>query len=120
MWLPLCLFFPGNGHIDFEDLRTVLMSCMGESALQFSDDQLDELTRALLEDADATNSGSITFEELQTALSKHPGLVENLTIRLDVHACMIQLTFEVIYGLYIYVHIQCCKLVSATPSITST
>ena len=55
---------------------------MGESALQFSDDQLDELTQTLLEDADATNSGSITFEELRTALSRHPGLVENLTFRL--------------------------------------
>ena len=54
---------------------------MGESALQFSDEQLDELTQALIEDADATNSGTLTFEELQTALSKHPGLVENLTFR---------------------------------------
>ena len=71
----------GNGHVDFEDLRTVLKACMGESALHFSDDQLDELTRALIEDADATNSGSLTFEELQTALGKHPGLVENLSFR---------------------------------------
>ena len=55
---------------------------MGESALQFSDEQLDELTRILLEDADIDNSGSITFEELQCALSRHPGLVENLTFRL--------------------------------------
>ena len=54
---------------------------MGESALHFSDDQLDELTRALIEDADATNSGSLTFEELQAALRKHPGLIENLTFR---------------------------------------
>ena len=72
----------GNGQIDFEELRTVLKSCMGESALHFSSDNLDDLTRALLEDADEDNSGSITFEELQTALSKHPGLVESLTIRL--------------------------------------
>ena len=55
---------------------------MGENALHFSDDQLDELTRVLIEDADYTNSGSLTFEELQTALRKHPGLIENLTFRL--------------------------------------
>ncbi|MCG8621444.1 MAG: hypothetical protein MJE68_05505 [Proteobacteria bacterium] len=55
---------------------------MGESALQFSDEQLDELTRTLLEDADVDNSGSVTFDELQYALSRHPGLVENLTFRL--------------------------------------
>lgn len=35
----------GNGHIDFHELRTVLKSCMNESALKFSDDKLDELTR---------------------------------------------------------------------------
>lgn len=55
---------------------------MGESTLQFTNEQLDELTRALIEDADANNSGTLTFEELQTALSKHPGLVENLSFRL--------------------------------------
>ena len=54
---------------------------MGESTLQFTNEQLDELTRALIEDADATNSGTLTFEELHTALSKHPGLVENLSFR---------------------------------------
>ena len=65
----------------------MLESCMGESALQFSDDQLDELTRTLLEDADIDNSGSVTFEELQSALSRHPGLVENLTFRLVMLLC---------------------------------
>ena len=81
MLIDVPIFNLGNGHVDFEELRTVLKSCMGESALQFSDDQLDELTRALIEDADATNSGSLTFEELQIALRKHPGLIENLTFR---------------------------------------
>ena len=65
----------------------MLESCMGESALQFSDDQLDELTRTLLDDADIDNSGSVTFEELQSALSRHPGLVENLTFRLVMLLC---------------------------------
>ena len=59
----------------------VLKSCMDESALKFSEDKLDELTRALFEDADTDNSGTISFEELQAELDKHPGVVENLTIR---------------------------------------
>ena len=54
---------------------------MDESALQFSEDKLDELTRALFEDADVDNSGTITFEELQAELDEHPGVIENLTIR---------------------------------------
>ena len=74
-------FSIGNGFIDFDELRTVLKSCMGESTLQFSDDKLDELTRALIEDADVDNSGTITFEELQAQLDKYPGVIENLTIR---------------------------------------
>jgi len=71
----------GNGYIDFDELRLVLKSCMDESALKFSEDKLDELTRALFEDADTDNSGTISFEELQAELDKHPGVVENLTIR---------------------------------------
>ena len=55
---------------------------MDESALTFSDSQLDELTRVLLEDADVDGSGSISFEELQQELVKYPGVVKNLTIRL--------------------------------------
>ena len=80
-----CVFWafitPGNGYIDFDELRLVLKSCMDESALKFSEDKLDELTRALFEDADTDNSGTISFEELQAELDKHPGVVENLTIR---------------------------------------
>lgn len=74
-------FSAGNGLIDFEELRTVLKSCMDESALRFSEDKLNELTRALFDDADTDGSGTITFEELQSELAKHPGVVENLTIR---------------------------------------
>lgn len=75
------LISAGNGFIDFDELRTVLKSCMGESTLKFSDDKLDELTRTLIEDADVDNSGTITFEELQAQLDKYPGVIENLTIR---------------------------------------
>lgn len=77
----LLLTFAGNGFIDFEELRTVLKSCMDESALQLSDSNIDQLTRALFEDADVDKSGTITFEELQAELDKHPGVIENLTIR---------------------------------------
>ena len=54
---------------------------MDESALQLSDSNIDQLTRALFEDADVDKSGTITFEELQAELDKHPGVIENLTIR---------------------------------------
>lgn len=59
----------------------MLKSCMDESTLKFSESKLDELTRALFESADVDNSGTISFEELQAELDKHPGVIENLTIR---------------------------------------
>ena len=37
--------------------------------------------RALFEDADTDNSGSISFEELKVELGKHPGIIDNLTFR---------------------------------------
>ena len=84
---PAHLSLVGNGVIDYDELRVVLKSCMNESALSFSDAKLDELTRALFEDADTDNSGAISFEELQAELDKHPGVVENLTIRSSNSYC---------------------------------
>ena len=97
----------------------MLKSCMGESALQFSDDQLNELTRTLLEEADADNSGSLTFDELQSALNRHPGLVENLTFRLVANVVLVLLNAwfnsdHVTLSLHVlHYYPQCCKLVSA-------
>ena len=56
---------------------------MEESSIQLPEERLDELTTILFEDADTDNSGSISFEELSTELEKHPGVLENLTIRSD-------------------------------------
>ena len=50
-------------------------------SLELSEETLDELTNTLFESADVDQSGSITFEELHDELLKHPGVIENLTIR---------------------------------------
>lgn len=84
---------------------------MGESTLQFTNEQLDELTRALIEDADATNSGTLTFDELHTALSKHPGLIENLSFRLISYSLIIIIIEDHNYLCQAFL-VQCCKLVS--------
>jgi hypothetical protein len=72
----------GNGYIDPVELRVVLESCVGETALKLSDEQLDNLTEALLNDADTDGSGTITFEELKEQLDRNPGLLDNLTVSL--------------------------------------
>jgi Ca2+-binding EF-hand superfamily protein len=37
----------GNGYIDPVELRVVLESCVGETALKLSDEQLDNLTEVI-------------------------------------------------------------------------
>ncbi|XP_025774967.1 NADPH oxidase 5 [Puma concolor] len=71
----------GSGSIDADELRTVLQSCMRESAISLPDEKLDQLTLALFESADKDNNGAITFDELRNELQRFPGVMENLTIR---------------------------------------
>ncbi|KAJ4923965.1 hypothetical protein JOQ06_028220 [Pogonophryne albipinna] len=71
----------GSGSIDPDELRTVLKSCLRESAISLPEEKLDDLTLALFESADKDNSGSITFEELKAELENFPEVMENLTIR---------------------------------------
>nr|XP_055219137.1 NADPH oxidase 5 isoform X2 [Gorilla gorilla gorilla] len=70
----------GSGSIDPDELRTVLQSCLRESAISLPDEKLDQLTLALFESADADGNGAITFEELRDELQRFPGVMENLTI----------------------------------------
>ncbi|KAA0724607.1 NADPH oxidase 5 [Triplophysa tibetana] len=70
----------GSGSIDPDELKTVLKSCLSESAISLPEEKLDDLTLALFESADKDNSGSITFEELKAELETFPEVMENLTI----------------------------------------
>lgn len=54
---------------------------MEENGMKFSEDQIEDLTMAMFEDADPNNRGTITYEALKNQLEKHGGLLENLTIR---------------------------------------
>ena len=74
---------------------------MEESSLSLSEEDLDDLTQVLFEAADEDDSGSITFEELKAELEKHPGVIENLTIRLG-HVALDQTTF-LLYKLLHYI-----------------
>ncbi|XP_049831292.1 NADPH oxidase 5 [Schistocerca gregaria] len=73
----------GDGLIQHRELQHVMRACMEENGMKFSEDQIDDLTMALFEDADPENRGAITFEALKNQLEKHEGLLENLTISID-------------------------------------
>lgn len=83
----LCLMYDlqsrisASGSIDKDELMAVLRACMEESSLSLTDENLEDLTDVLFDAADEDESGTITFEELRAELEKHPGVIENLTIR---------------------------------------
>uniref|UniRef100_A0A3B3V2I7 NADPH oxidase 5 n=1 Tax=Poecilia latipinna TaxID=48699 RepID=A0A3B3V2I7_9TELE len=76
----VCFVLTGSGSIDPDELRTVLKSCLQESAISLPEEKLDDLTLVLFESADKDSSGSITFEELKAELENFPEVMENLTI----------------------------------------
>lgn len=73
----------GDGLIQHKELQHVMRACMEENGMEFSEEQIDDLTVAMFEDADAGNRGAITYEALKSQLEKHGGLLENLTISID-------------------------------------
>lgn len=75
----------GDGLIQHRELQHVMRACMEENGMSFSDEQLLQLTAAMFEDADTEHRGAITYEALRDQLSKHGGLLENLSIRYHNH-----------------------------------
>ncbi|XP_050436614.1 NADPH oxidase 5 isoform X2 [Adelges cooleyi] len=73
----------GDGLIQHRELQHVMRACMEENGMQFSEDQVEDLTMALFEDADSESRGAITYEALKNQLQKHNGLLENLSISID-------------------------------------
>lgn len=88
----------GSGSIDPDELRTVLKSCLSESAISLPEEKLDDLTLALFESADKDNSGSITFEELKAELESFPEVMENLTIRCNIHTRLLHYRASCIFN----------------------
>ncbi|EFX75389.1 hypothetical protein DAPPUDRAFT_323294 [Daphnia pulex] len=80
----------GDGLIKLCELKSVLKACIEENGMKFSEKQVEELAEALYDDArdrsdtsrHSTRNG-LTYDELKAQMSKHPGLLENLSISLD-------------------------------------
>ena len=71
------------------ELKAVMAACTEENGMKFSDEQLDQLTLALYEDAmdsaDSQQTGNqvdgLEYEQLRAQMAKQPGLLDNLSIR---------------------------------------
>lgn len=88
----LTISFIGDGLIQEKELQHVMRACMDENGMKFDEGEVDELTRALFHDATVVTttsgnsqapSGGITFDALKAQLTKHDGLLQNLSISID-------------------------------------
>jgi hypothetical protein len=83
--------FAGDGLIQEKELQHVMRACMDENGMKFDEGEVDDLTRALFHDATvvtttsskSTVAGGITFDALKAQLTKHEGLLQNLSISID-------------------------------------
>ncbi|XP_040570959.1 NADPH oxidase 5 isoform X2 [Lepeophtheirus salmonis] len=73
----------GDGLIQEKELQHVMRACMDENGMTFDENEVDELTGALFTDALIEGQNGITFEALKAQLTKHEGLLQNLSISID-------------------------------------
>ena len=65
----------------------MLKACSEENGMKFSEEQLDQLTVALYDDARNESASEIerrpgvSYEELREQILRHPGLLENISVR---------------------------------------
>ncbi|XP_046849727.1 NADPH oxidase 5-like [Xenia sp. Carnegie-2017] len=70
----------GNGYLNREEMKTILLSGMKESKLRLDDQQVDELMEVIFEEVSSKYEGLIGLEEFKNFLLKYPGVAENLSV----------------------------------------
>lgn len=71
----------GDGYLNNEEAKTVLLSGLEESKLKLDDQQVDELMEVFLDEIDFERGGLIGLEEFKAFLLKYPEIAENLSFR---------------------------------------
>ena len=66
--------------IDQSELKEIIKSCVAENGMEFDETQVDDLARALFEDAVKPGKDGISVDDLSDQFRKHKGLLENLTL----------------------------------------
>jgi NADPH oxidase 5 len=68
----------GDGLIQREELQHVMKACMEENGMKFSETQIDDLTKAMFDDADPNNRGGLHSIQLQLLLLNSTSLFDFL------------------------------------------
>ena len=70
----------GDGIIDQSELREIIKSCVSENGMEFDEVQVNDLVKALYDDAVKPGKEGISVDDLSDQFKKHEGLLENLTL----------------------------------------
>ena len=68
-----------DGALDQVDLDRMVTLALAEDDVATTDARVQRLVRGLLSSADVNGDGRISFEEFETALGRHPRLLEQMT-----------------------------------------
>ncbi|KAK4273891.1 hypothetical protein QN277_017198 [Acacia crassicarpa] len=69
-----------TGYIEREELKEMLLALLHESDLVLSDDIIETIVDKTFSDADIKGDGRIDQEEWKAFVSKHPNLMNNMTL----------------------------------------
>ena len=69
----------GDGSLDRLDLVRMITLALAEDDVSAHDAYVERLVAALLSEADANRDGRISFEEFESALGRHPRLLDQMT-----------------------------------------
>ena len=70
----------GNGYLNREEMKTILLSGLEESKMRLNDQQVDELMEVFFEEVNSKHEGLIGLEEFKNFLLKYPEVAENLSV----------------------------------------
>ena len=73
--------YSGNGYLNRDEMKTILLSGLEESKMRLNDQQVDELMEVFFEEVNSKHEGVIGLEEFKNFLLKYPEVAENLSVR---------------------------------------
>ncbi|XP_015792480.1 NADPH oxidase 5 isoform X2 [Tetranychus urticae] len=68
--------FNGDGSLSFDEVGLLLRACMAENGLQFTEDEIRQLTTTFIEEADKDNSNTVDFDEFKSLMDRYDSLIE--------------------------------------------
>ena len=69
----------GDGHLEEEHFVVIIRACIKESGMEFEEEELISLAKALYSDGVKEGNKNMSFEDFKQQLQRQKGLLENMT-----------------------------------------